>query len=87
MTTTPTASVTVYRYLNGSSLWVDRPSPLAVGDTVRVHGYGFGARLYDCGRTGTVIRVNRTRVDVRLDNPEEVRAIGGICLTRIVQEV
>jgi len=64
--------------------WNARPVQLVEGDPVRVVAYGEGATKGDCGRTGVVARVNRTRVVVRFDTTlygdrAEV-AISGECL-------
>jgi hypothetical protein len=51
------------RFVQGKKLPV-RNLP-AVGDTVRQEAYGMGlGRLEDCGRTGTIIAVNRVKVVV-----------------------
>lgn len=71
----------------GARVFVHGDTPLAVGDTVRVTGYGYGARVEDCGRTGVVVQVNRTRamVDLGLGHSNPPRAIGGTCLAKIEQ--
>lgn len=54
------------------------------GDTVRVTSWGFGSRLTDAGRTGTVLGFGRSRVRVALDGGSyatEVRPIGPVCLS------
>lgn len=58
--------------------------PIHVGDDVRVAAYGYGARLGDCGRVGTVVRLARSRAVVHFPQGEDVRNISGRCL--MVQE-
>lgn len=59
---------------------------LPSGTVVRVAGYGLGARLADCGRTGTVLDHPRSkgRAKVALDPgmgyDAEVRNIDPACL-------
>jgi hypothetical protein len=55
---------------------------LSIGDSVRVLSYGYGATMQDCGRTGTVVGLHRTRahVDFGIDG---VKSIGGCCLARL----
>lgn len=53
-------------------------TPIKLGDTVTVIGYGFGARREDCGDVGQVIALGRTRVVVGLSGGS--RAIGPACL-------
>ena len=47
-----------------------------VGDIVRQTAYGKGmGRLEDCGRTGTVLAVNRTLVRVRFSDQRSARPV------------
>jgi hypothetical protein len=57
-------------------------TPLAIGDTVRVTGYGYGATQGDCGRTGVVTGLGRTRAVIDFPYVGE-RRIGGACLAKI----
>lgn len=47
------------------------PTPAKVGDTVAVKSWGIGARNQDVGRTGLVLKVNRTRLLVALTSGEQ----------------
>lgn len=51
---------------------------------VAVKAYGYGARLIDCGREGTVVQTLRKRYRVELDPgngmPAESRDIDPACL-------
>lgn len=65
----------------GSREFVFGDVPLAIGDQVRVTGYGYGATLNDCGRQGIVVAVHRTRVEVNFGYYSN--RIGGTNLARL----
>lgn len=67
----------------GDRQFVHGATPLSIGDTVRVTGYGYGATLDDCGRTGQVVAVHRTRVDIDFGTPVGIRRLGGSVLALI----
>lgn len=60
------------------------PRRFTPGEIVRVVAWGYGARIGDVGRLGTVRRAARTRVVVDLDEGgayyAETRHIGPDCL-------
>lgn len=69
-----------------STGWQTPAVPAEVGMRVGVRSYGYGAQRSDCGRTGEIIRVNKTRVVVRFDDShfgDGERTIGGECLRLI----
>lgn len=61
--------------------WGGARRELRVGDAVLVKSWGYGARLQDVGRRGTVARVNVSRVVVAFGGYEGgERAIAPACL-------
>jgi hypothetical protein len=61
------------------------PAPLAIGDLVRVTAYGYGASRQECGRTGRVTALHRSRATVVFPDHGVFR-IGGTVLALLMPE-
>lgn len=69
---------------NGKRVFTYGKVDLAVGDTVRVMAYGYGARVSDVGSVGTVVALRSKRATVELPGMV-IRNIDGACLGRVAQ--
>lgn len=60
--------------------------PVELFDTVQVKAWGYGARSMDCGRTGVVTSLDRSRVKVDFGKGE-VRSISPLCLSLLSRQI